>query len=431
MGVFFRKMKKLTVAAMALAAMAAGPFTGAAQPIEIEFWHYFSEEQARPLKDLLARFEKENPGIKVNAYYQGRPQELLQKLNASLAASPPRNPVLSTVYEGWTSAFLEKNLMDPVEDYVGKPEGFTKESVEDLIKVYRENNSWNGRLVTMPFAKSIYMLYLNMDLLAGAGLTTAPRTIAEYRTMIEKCTRKEGARTRVYGAGVQPMSEAFTTLYFASGGEFFDEAGNPVFDNPKAVEILNLLKGLTRPSRSLYINVDYMSTPFANQQIASYIYSSASFPYNEKGAAGKFRYEVAPIPAGEGGETRYLMQGMNLGVFRNRPEAERQAAMRLVRFLTDAENAVTWATRTGYMPIRYSMLRNPQMRRYMDAHPHYALASSLVQADKGKQEPKLAAWIGIRTELGTVVDRVLNRGADPQKELTALKQKVAERLQKK
>lgn len=434
MGFYKRRAICLSAALMLLATTFSLPAPAPAQEgqkTEIAFWHYFSEEQAKPLKELLARFEQQNPDIKVNAYYQGFPPQLRQKLDASFATSPANNPVLSTVYENWTSAYVDKGLMEPVENYVGTPEGLTPESVQDIVRVYRENNSWKGKLVTMPFAKSIYLQYLNMDLLAEAGLTTAPKTLTEYKSMIEKAVQRDGSRTKVYGAGVQPLSEAFTTLYFASGGELFDDQGNPAFDNPQAVEVLNLLKGLMRPTRNIYVNTDYMSTPFANQQIASYIYSSASFPYNEKGSRGKFRYEVSPIPGKEGTETKYLMQGMNLGIFANRPESEKKAAMRLVKFLTNTENAVFWETRTGYMPIRYSVLQNPEMQKYMAEHPHYALASSLVLADKGKQEPKLAEWDGIRTELGTVVDRVINRGADPQKELTALKQRVAKRLKKK
>ncbi len=415
----------ITFAAAAVAAVAQG-----AGPTRIEFWHYFGGEQERPLKELISRFEKENPDVKVNAYYQGRPPDLRQKLDASFATSPPNNPTVSTVYENWTSAFLKKGLMDPVQKYAGKPEGLSPEAVEDVVKVFRENNSWNGELVTMPFAKSIYMLYLNMDMLSAAGITTAPKTLTEYKTMIEKTTRREGRRTSVYGAGVQPVGEALTALLFAAGGEYFDAAGKPIFDDPKAVEILNMLKGQTRPERNLYLNVDHMSTPFASGQIAAYIYSSASFPYNEKGAKGKFRYEVAPVPGREGAEPRYLMQGMNLGLFKNRPEAERKAGMRFIKFLTEPRNAVHWATNTGYMPIRYSMLQEPEMQKYLAANRAYALASSLALSDKGKQEPTSAEWDGIRTEVSQAVDRVLNRGADPKRELDTMKGKVAIRLQK-
>lgn len=399
---------------------------------KIIVWHYFTEEQGKPFTELLDRFKKENPDIEVVSYQQGKPFELRQKLEASFAATPGTNPVMSTVYENWTSAFLARDLMDPVENYIGTPDGISKADVEDIVKAYREANSWDGKMVTMPFAKSIYMMYLNMDKLAKAGITTAPKTQDEWKTMVEKCTERQDSRIATYGAGMQPQSEAFTQFYLARGAEFFDKNGAPIFDGPEGVAVLELLQSLVKPNKSLYINTDYMSTPFRNQLIASYIYSSASFPYNTKGAAdGHFTYQAAAIPGVDSNPNgKAVMQGMNFGVFKNKPEAERKAAMRLLKFLTETKNGVYWQTHSGYMPIRYSALKEPEMQEYMAKDPNYALASRLIVADKGRQEPKLAEWDGIRTDLSGVVDRVVNRGADPKTELTALRQKVAERLGK-
>jgi multiple sugar transport system substrate-binding protein len=298
------------------------------------------------------------------------------------------------------------------------------------VKVFRDGNSWGGKMVTMPFNKSIYLYYLNMDRLAAAGFTTAPKTQMEYAAAVQKCTLREDGRTKMYGLGIQPRSEALTTLLFARGGRYTDESGKITLATPEAVASLALLKSLQSPEKNIYINPDFLSQPFTNQQIATYIYSSASLPYNKQGSAGKFRYEAAPVPAGEGADPRYLIQGTNIGIFKNHPEPVRKAAWKLVKFLTSTKNSAYFETRSGYMPIRYSILKDPQMADHLAKNPDYAVAASLVLSDKGRQEPRFAAWEGVRADLDSLVDTVLSKGTDPKQALEDLQVKVDAKLGK-
>lgn len=427
---FFRLLVFAMVVSLCATAALSPAQNAPAGKIKLEFWHYFSDSHLKALNDLIAQFQKDNPNIEVTPVYQGRAQELLQKLQSSLAATPGNNPVLSTVYENWTSDFVTKGLLDPVEDHFAGADGLTPAEQNDIVKVFRESNTYNGKMVTMPFNKSIYVLYVNVDRLKQAGFTTAPQTLAEFKDAIKKLTVRQGRRVATYGLGVAPTSEAFTTLFFASGGEYFDKSNQPVFDSPEGAAVLNFLKDLQFPDKHLYVSTDYMNTPFGNQQVAMYIYSSASFPFNEKAVAGKFKWDVAPIPHLEGKEPRYLMQGTNIAIFKNRSQAERDAAWKFLKFLTSTKSAAYFETRSGYMPIRYSVLGNPEMQAYMANNPRYAMASSLVLGDKGKQEPKMAVWEGIRNDLNAMVDRVLSRGADPKAELAAMKQKTLEWLKR-
>jgi multiple sugar transport system substrate-binding protein len=403
----------------------AGPTAGT---VTIEFWHYFTREHERALKDMIAAFEKDNPGIKVRPVFQGNPQQLSQKLSSALAATPPNNPALSTVYENWTSDYVAKGYMDPVENYFDGPDPFPREDQEDIVRVFRQANEYDGKWVTMPFNKSIYVLYYNADMLAQAGFTTAPSTLEEFGEVVRKTTVREGARTRVFGLGTMPSSEAFTTLLFALGGELIGPDGRAAFNSPEGLRALTFIRDLQYPDKHIYVSAEYMSTPLGNGQIAAFIYSSASFPFVEKAVGEQFRWEIAPVPGDPAKEPRYVMQGTNVGIFQNRPEAERRAAWKLLRYLLQTDQCVEWATRSGYMPVRYSMLDHPKMKEYLEKQPRYALASSLVLKDLGKQEPKVVPWEIVRSDLSTMVDRVISTGADPAAELAAAEKKANDRL---
>ena len=392
----------------------------------VEFWHYFGGDHEKALKQLIAEFEKQNPNISIRALYQGRPQELLQKLQGSFATTPANNPVLATVYESWTTDFHQKGLMDPVQDHFGGPDAMSQAETDDIVETFRTANTYNGKMVTMPFNKSVYCLYVNIDRLAAAGITTAPKTLPEFRDAIVKLTERDGARVKTYGLGLQPASEAFTTLFYAGGGSFLQD-GKLRFDTPLGVEVMKFWRDLQFPTKNLYVSTEYMDAAFGNQQIAMFIYSSASFPYNAKSVAGKFKWTVAPIPGG-GENARYVMQGTNVGIFSNRPEGERAAAWKFLKFITSTDSAAFWETKTGYMPIRYSVLKTAAMQEYLAKNPAYAEAASWVLSNRGRQEPQLREWDGIRQEIGVMVDRVLNKGDEPAKELEALQQRVDQRL---
>lgn len=395
----------------------------------LELWHYFSNHQARALEDLLKKFEGEHPDIAVRAVYQGAPAQLKQKLDGSFASGTGTNPVISLVYESWVDDFLRHDYVEPVQNYFDGPEGLTQEEQDDFVKAFREGNSWNGEMVTLPFNKSIYMLYLNMDLMRAAGVTTAPATQQEFAEAVRKATVRRDRRTSSYGFGLMPKGEAFTTLLFARGGRLVNEQGQPTINSPEALEVLQLLKGLQYPEKNLYVNMDYMSVPFANRMIAMFLYSSASLPYNQSGSEGKFDYQAAAIPGVEGQAPRYLMQGTNIAIFANKPQAEKDAAWKLIRFLTTPENGAYFVTRSGYMPYRYSMLQQPELVKYMEEHPDYALASRLVLSDQGIQEPKVRVWEGIRSEFDTLVDSLMSReDSDPAKLLEELQRKAEAKM---
>jgi ABC-type glycerol-3-phosphate transport system substrate-binding protein len=224
-------------------------------------------------------------------------------------------------------------------------------------------------------------------------------------------------------------------LFLANGGRFFDENNQPQFNTPEALQVLTFLRDIQSPKKHLLVNPDFMSNPFGNQQIAMYIYSSASFPYNAKlsrntDGTQKFDYQVAAIPTGPSGKApRYLMQGTNLAIFSSPHSVEtRKAAAQLIAYLTETERGAEWATKAGYMPFRYSMLNSPALKAAMEADQGYKVAADLVLSDKGIQEPRMPQWDGFRTELNTMVDRVLNRAADPAQELERIQKTISDRL---
>jgi multiple sugar transport system substrate-binding protein len=371
----------------------------------ISFWHSMADEQAAAINEIAHEFETLNPGISVQPIYQGSYDQLHQKLIAAITSRT--TPALAQMYESWTSQFLSRNLLAPVQEFFQGPDGLSQEEIEDIVKAFRENNSWDGRMVTMPFNKSAYVLYVNADMLERAGLDHPPQTWDELREAAKKMTVRKDDRTEVYGFAIRPFIESLTTLYYMNGGRYLAaDRKTLLLDSPEAHETLQFLVDLVQKDKVAYIESDYLSNAFGSERIAMYIGSTASFPYNDEAVGDKFHWEAAALPRVPGKEPRVLFQGTNVGIFRQPSEDETRAAWKFVKFLTNTQNATKWAIATGYLPTRYSVLNMPDMKAYLEKNPNYRVAVS--QLDNGVFEPREVYWESMRLVITDQVEAALN-----------------------
>jgi len=396
--------------------------------VTVTFWHAMGLQHSKILNEIIAEFERQNPDIHINSIYQGGYDSLLTNLTASCTAHT--NPVISQMYESWTTRFLEYGLLEPVEDLASKYGGLSKESRQDIVRVFIEDNSWDGKLITLPFNKSAYVLYYNKDAMKEIGMVDekgegrAPVTWEEMRDACIKYTRRDESGTTRFGFGIRPFIEGYTTFLFRAGGRYLDSRAKTVtFTNEAGRLTMDYLINLTTKDKVAYIEPTYLDRAFGGERIAMYVSSTASLPYTEKAVAGKFQWDTAPIPYPAGREkvARTLFQGTNIGIFNNHSPEKIKAAWRFLAFLTNTESATTWSVGTGYLPIRYSVLGTPDMKEYLRKNHRYKAPISLL--DNGIFESRVITWEPMRTVITDYFEAALNGGRSPDETLALMKEK--------
>ena len=141
--------------------------------IVVTFWHGMGERTHQELLEkFVEEYMREHPDIVIKPAFQGLYGTLYQKLIAAVTAGQP--PAMAQMYESWTTRLLGRERLDPVENYAAGENGLSAEDLADFYPAFLENSRWQGRLVTMPMNKSVYLLQYNEDLLARAGWTRAP-----------------------------------------------------------------------------------------------------------------------------------------------------------------------------------------------------------------------------------------------------------------
>jgi len=237
--------------------------------VEIDFWHAMSSRHQENLTALVDAFHAEFPDITVNVTYQGSYSDLEAKIGAAVVAGGL--PTIAQVYENWVTPIQE--ILYPIGNFM------TQAEIADIIDGLVPSNTYGGILTTVPFNKSIMVLYYREDL-----VPVPPTTWQEYLDMSEALTTEDedgDGYPDFYGTGFRPVNpELFLN--------FLDQAGGSILNEDWSVVEINNAAGLAAGkfvediAPYSFITNEYMSNHFPNK-LAMFIDTSAGYYYNNKG----------------------------------------------------------------------------------------------------------------------------------------------------
>lgn len=363
----------------------------AGEKVKLEFWHAMGGFREQILNRLVEKFNRENPDVEVEAVYvKSRDvrtgndyHALYRKIMEGLAQKSA--PCVAQVYENWAAQWIEIGALTPLGD--GGKEGFTSQDMDDLVPVFREANTYDGKLWTMPFNKSIYVLYYNKDMFRKAGLNP-PDTWEKFREAAGKLTVRKGDKVEVYGLAFRPSVDMFGHYLYAFGGDFILD-GKAAFNTEVGIKDLQFWVDLVHKDLSALASFDDKEA-FSDGKSAMYIETTSRIPgfIKEK----KFEVGVALLP--QGTTRKYQFAGTNLAVFSHLDPPRKKAAVRFVHFMTGRESTLFWAKNTGYLPVRRSAIESPEYQELLKSEPRYRVGVDALQY--AKVQPKTAAWEMIR-----------------------------------
>jgi len=392
-------MKRLTLfAVLVFGVLAFGQVT-------ISFWHAMTGAHGEALAYLIQKFQQENPGIVVDLVYQGGYSALQQKLTAAVAAGQP--PTLAQQYENWTTQWLDA-LVDL--------DLFVSEAVlSDILPQFSQ--IFDGRVVTVPFNKSILVLYYRPDLIPNP-----PKTWAEFEEIVAKIGKDE--EKGIYGTAFRPPNpEIFLTFLAQAGGSILSEDWKTVTINNEAG--LEAAEFAARVAKYALIQSAYISDAITKGlTIGMWIDTSAGYPYNMDAArVAGVPLAVAPIPCYK--NCAAMIQGTNLAIFGvNQTKAQIQAAAKLIEFLLREDNIVYWAQKTGYLPVTRTAIFGKAWQEYIAQKPEQKVMTDQLLAGGFGQllHPK---YMDIRNVLITYWELLLKGQDTPKNIMDALAAEIA------
>jgi len=306
---------------------------------EVIFWHAMGGGQGEALEGLVADFEAENPDVKITLQHQGGYGDLNQILVATMQ-SPKDLPTITQAYPDWMLQFSEAGMIADLTDRVNGEDGIT--DYEDILEGVRDEIEQDDKIIGIPFNKSTEVLWYNQDLFDELGLEN-PANFEELKEVAKKIKEEKG----IPAFGWDSLSNFYVTYLKNKGIEF-----GPDLDvtSPESIEAINYyLDGIKEGYFRIAGTDQYLSGPFANEQLAGYIGSNAGEVYVKEGVEGKFKYAAQAYPA-----EKAVQQGTNVYMFEGASDEQKDAAFRFLKFLASKESQIKFGLATGYMPARTS-----------------------------------------------------------------------------
>ena len=410
--------------------MAASVLGWAGKASAVDLTMYYPVAVGGPLTDvvddLVQRFHKEHPDIKVQAVYAGSYADTITKVMTAMKGGQP--PQLSVLFSTDLFTLIDEDAIVPLDDLAG-PEG--KAWLASYYPAFMENGQTGGKTWSIPFQRSTIVLYWNKEAFKEAGLDPekSPASWDEMVEMSKKLVKKD-ASGNITRWGVEIPSTGYgywmlQALAIQNGQRLMNDAGNTVFFNDKkTVEALQYWTDLSRvhgvaPKGS--VEWGTLRSDFLEGRTAMMWHTTGNLTAVKN--AAKFGFGVAMLPAKvqRGSPTG----GGNFYIFKNAKPEERKAALTFIRWVTEPARAAEWSIKSGYVAVKPAAYDTEAMTAYAKGFPQ-----ALVARDQLKHAvPELSVHENGRIYklMNDTVQAALTGAQTPQAALDAA-QRQADRL---
>jgi sn-glycerol 3-phosphate transport system substrate-binding protein len=354
----------------ALAALGGAPACSQRRlaPGEVALWFSYGGKNREVLLDLVRRFNEGQRRYRVIPTYQGDYFEALAKVRTALAAGLA--PALTHVVGEVLPYLADAGTLEPLDGHEGARQiGFVRGIAQEGS--YHEGD--RRPLWGIPFNRSTPIMYLNGNLM---GQTKPPSTWEEMRALAKELTARSEAGTR-WGYEV-PISWWFwVAMVGQAGGTVVEPSGEATLGGEAGEKALRLWQRMVHEDRSMRPppGRDYNAWQVTNQDFlagrAAFIWTSTAFlRYLEENA--RFPVVAAPLPS----EARAAVPtgGTFFVMMRQAPQGEKEAGWAFLRWMSEPEQAMEWATRTGYLPVTEEAVRRLAAAGFYEKHPNDRVA---------------------------------------------------------
>lgn len=341
------------------AAAASLPLPAIAQSTTtIRWWYHFDNPQNTPA-ELVAKFERENPGIKVQAEAipWGGGNDYATRMFASVVAG--NAPDCAQVKLNNHARLLEMEALHPIDDML-KGWG-ARSDISD--SVWQLNRASNGKQYYLPLHYVVLYLYYRADLLAAAGVQP-PKSFDDFLTAAKATTKGD-----VYGFGMRGGGGGQDNwgAFVLGGGATFAKGG---MTSDAALAANRWYVALARehkvaPPSAPTDGFRQIVDGFKAGRSAMIIHHVGSS--NEMVAAHGDKVSAVPVPTLPGRKGWTQFGDESNAIFAS--SKAKEAAFRWISFLSTGENNAAHAKLSGQLPIVASAAAgwSGHQKRFVDA----------------------------------------------------------------
>lgn len=365
-------MNKLLTSLMVATALTASALPASAEETKLTMYYPIAVGGAltEVVDGMIEGFEAENPDIDVEAIYAGNYDDT--RIRALSAINSGDAPQLSVLFSIDAYDLIEQDLIVPFDDVVKGEEG--QKWLNSFYPALMKNGQIDGKTWGIPFQRSTIVMFYNKDMFKEAGLDpNAPPTTWEEMVTDAKALTKDGRWGLMVPSTGYPYW-MFQCFAIQNGKELMNAEGTETyFTDPKVVEALEFWRGLATDAKVMpegTVEWGTLRQAFLQGQTAMMWHTTGNLSAVKKDATFDFGVAMLPANVQPGSPTG----GGNFYLFKGSDEAEQQAALKLVQYMTAPERAAEWSIATGYVGVSPAAYETKALQDYAKDFPQALVA---------------------------------------------------------
>jgi len=373
--------KSLTGAALAACVGAMSLGMSAAAHAKTELTMYYPIAVGGPLTkvidDMVDDFMKQNADISVKAIYAGNYNDARVKALAALKSGQPAQ--LSVMFSIDLYELIEQDAIVAFDD-IAKSDA-DRAWLKSFYPSLMQNGVTAGKTWGIPFQRSTIVMYYNKEAFKAAGLdpNKPPATWNDLVSAGKKLTKPDASQWGLMIPSTGYPYWMFGALAMQNGQVLMNGEGNKTFFDAKpTVEALQFWRDLGAKHKVMpegAIEWGTLRKNFVEGKTAIMWHSTGNLTAVKKEA--KFDFGVAMLPANKRPGTP--TGGGNFYIFKKTTPQEREAAMKLIKFMTSPERSAQWSIATGYMGVSQASYDHASLKEYVKDFPYAAVARDQLQ----------------------------------------------------
>lgn len=330
------------------ATLMLGALPALAQQTEIVIQYPYGELFNETHKLIAAEFTKANPDIKITfrAPYDSYEEATQKVLREAITKQMP-----DITFQGLNRVrvFVDRGIAQPLDGYINADK--TMEADGFHAAMY-DIGTMNGKVWALPFAISLPVMYMNVDLVkkAGGDAANPPRTWDEAIALAKKikAANPDGnGLTYVWDITGNWLWQA---PVFAAGGSMLTADETKVaFNGPEGQGAMTMLARLVTEAGMPNLSQPDSRAAFAAGKTGLHFTSTSDLAKINEMIGGKFELKTAKWPGVVDGKGR-LPAGGNVGMILTPDAKKRDIVWKVFKFWHGPEAAAIVARTTGYMP---------------------------------------------------------------------------------
>jgi len=344
------------------------------EPVTIEFWHAMADDLGAVVDELVGRYNASQDVVTVNATFQGSYDDTYNALLASFEAGTAPN--ITQNFDLAAQTMFDTGRLVPAHTLMAAGDA------DQYLAAPRDYYSDETGMVALAFNSSTPIVYYNETMFTDAGIDP-PAPDWTFDDFVATCDDLQAAGVE-FCVTFGTVGWYFEQILANSGGLYFnndngrtDRATEVAFNTGQGVEVFEFLTGLISDGHAPNLGSTWSDTDsvfFAES--AAMIFDSTSGARGFQDNAG-FPVKTAFIPHSNSSDRNgVVIGGAALWLIDSEDAAVNAAAWDFMKFMTEADQQVTWHTGTGYFPVLASLQTSPtpDLSAFWDENPNFVTA---------------------------------------------------------